>query len=79
MDARKERKARFDVPLPMRPTQRDLSIIDKQGDSESSNGPSHMKFGLLTKRGNKQQVGHLYMILLYLATLEIADLHRLEI
>jgi regulator of nonsense transcripts 2 len=57
MDARKERKARFDVPLPMRPTQRDMSVVEKQSGPEITNGPGHMKFGLLTKRGNKQQVG----------------------
>jgi regulator of nonsense transcripts 2 len=57
MDARKERKARFDVPLPMRPTQRDPSVIEKRDGPEIADGPGHMKFGLLTKRGNKQQVG----------------------
>lgn len=57
IDARKERKARFDVPLPMRPTQRDLGVLEKREAPEIANVPSHMKFGLLTKRGNKQQVG----------------------
>ncbi|KAF7900242.1 uncharacterized protein EAF01_007544 [Botrytis porri] len=59
LDSRKfERKATFDVPLPMRRKDREVanpSELSKEPTSE--NGPSSgtMAFSLLTKRGNRQQ------------------------
>ncbi|THV51172.1 hypothetical protein BGAL_0120g00030 [Botrytis galanthina] len=59
LDSRKfERKATFDVPLPMRRKDREVanpSELPKETTSE--NGPSSgtMAFSLLTKRGNRQQ------------------------
>ena len=56
IDSRKfERKTLFDVPLPMRRTQRDASSED-QPEKLETEGPGVVKFSLLTKRGNKQQV-----------------------
>jgi regulator of nonsense transcripts 2 len=59
MDSRKlERKTLFDVPLPMRKTQRqgDANISDDQQVELPVEGPRVVKFSLLTKRGNRQQV-----------------------
>lgn len=47
-----ERKPMFDVAPPMRKA-RDAAITDDQGDPET---PGIMKFSLLSKRGNRQQV-----------------------
>lgn len=50
-----ERKTLFDVPLPMRPSRRDApGTEDNTGENKSSNT---MAFSLMTKKGNKQQVG----------------------
>lgn len=58
LESRKfDRKPLFDVPLPVRPKTREASSAT---DSENPNGeiaPSTMAFSLLTKRGNRQQVG----------------------
>jgi regulator of nonsense transcripts 2 len=57
MDSRKfERKTLFDVPLPMRKTQRDTSSSEEHGEKAPTEGPGVVKFSLLTKRGNRQQV-----------------------
>jgi regulator of nonsense transcripts 2 len=49
-----ERKAMFDVPLPIRKSGRDVTTPDNNlGDGYTSNT---MAFSLMTKRGNKQQV-----------------------
>lgn len=49
-----ERKAMFDVPLPIRKSGRDITTPDNNiGDGYTSNT---MAFSLMTKRGNKQQV-----------------------
>jgi regulator of nonsense transcripts 2 len=59
MDSRKfERKTLFDVPLPMRrtQTQRDTSSSEDHREHVPPEGPGVVKFSLLTKRGNKQQV-----------------------
>ena len=58
LDSRKfDRKPMFDVPLPMRRAQRDLSTA---GDDSPSEGPmtppTTMAFSLMTKKGNRQQV-----------------------
>jgi len=60
---RTERKPMFDVPLPMRRTARDATTTvadDSGGESPApavTNGPGIMKFALLSKKGNRQQVG----------------------
>lgn len=55
LESRKfDRKPLFDVPLPVRPKTRDVSLANP----ESTNGesaPSTMAFSLLTKKGNRQQ------------------------
>lgn len=59
---RTERKPMFDVPLPMRRTVRDATSTtaeDSGGESPApaARGPGTMKFALLSKKGNRQQVG----------------------
>ncbi|KAK5148536.1 hypothetical protein LTR04_000642, partial [Oleoguttula sp. CCFEE 6159] len=59
VDSRKfERKAIFDVPLPMRRAPRETSAA-AEGDGTqtppTSTAPNTMKFSLLSKRGNRQQ------------------------
>lgn len=59
---RTERKPMFDVPLPMRRTVRDATntpVEDSGGESPApaTPGPGTMKFALLSKKGNRQQVG----------------------
>lgn len=63
VDSRKfERKTAFDVPLPMRRTVRDVATPAAEGGDEESlappptNGAGTMKFALLSKKGNRQQV-----------------------
>jgi regulator of nonsense transcripts 2 len=64
VDSRKfERKAMFDVPLPMRRTARDTTtaLVDGGSGDETAapvqaNGGGTMKFALLSKKGNRQQV-----------------------
>lgn len=60
LDSRKhERKATFDVPLPMRrkeTTATESSADESASPSTASTGT--MAFSLLTKRGNRQQVRH---------------------
>jgi regulator of nonsense transcripts 2 len=49
-----ERKAMFDVPLPIRKSARDVSAAETNPfEGEAANT---MAFSLMTKRGNKQQV-----------------------
>jgi len=58
-DRKLERKPIFDVPLPMRRAQRDATAAADDSDRESpapSGPPNTMKFSLLSKRGNRQQV-----------------------
>ncbi|TGO32134.1 hypothetical protein BHYA_0348g00050 [Botrytis hyacinthi] len=59
LDSRKfERKATFDVPLPMRRKDREVanpSELPKENTSENSPSSGTMAFSLLTKRGNRQQ------------------------
>lgn len=55
LESRKfERKPLFDVPLPVRPKNRDPSMSITQ-EQESSPPTNKMAFSLLTKRGNRQQ------------------------
>jgi len=56
LESRKfERKPMFDVALPMRKA-RDASTTDEPEEVQASEGPGMMKFSLLSRRGNKQQV-----------------------
>ncbi|XP_044721990.1 MIF4G domain-containing protein [Hirsutella rhossiliensis] len=55
LESRKfERKQLFDVPLPVRPKNRDLATSTSQGEEGAPPGNT-MAFSLLTKRGNRQQ------------------------
>ena len=58
LDSRKyERKPVFDVPLPMRRSQRDATVTGDESPPETtSTPPNTMAFSLMTKKGNKQQV-----------------------
>ena len=60
-----ERKPMFDVPLPMRRAVREPTAATSPDDSDDealaqapapTNGSSMMKFALLSRRGNRQQV-----------------------
>lgn len=56
LESRKfERKQLFDVPLPVRPKNRDLATSTPHGEEGPAPGNT-MAFSLLTKRGNRQQV-----------------------
>ena len=62
LDARKhERKATFDVPLPIKRKDREVNTSSETTAEETKAVPapisSTMSFSLLTKRGNRQQVG----------------------
>ena len=50
-----ERKAIFDVPLPMRRPGRD-NVPGEKGSEDSQPNASTMAFSLMTKKGSKQQV-----------------------
>ena len=59
LDSRKfERKPVFDVPLPMRRTQRPQTAGSEGSENEGTATPSTdtMAFSLMTKKGSKQQV-----------------------
>ena len=58
-----DRKPMFDVPLPMRRTARDTAVVAEDNVEEVKapqppqvNGAGTMKFALLSKKGNRQQV-----------------------
>ena len=58
MDSLKfERRALFDVPLPMRRGQREASTVPEDiAETGTQTPPNTMSFALMTKRGNRQQV-----------------------
>ena len=58
LDARKfERKAQFDLPLPIRKAQLGHhEVFDDIAGSGSETPPDTMAFSLMTKRGNRPQV-----------------------
>ena len=58
LDSRKfERKAVFDVPLPIRRGQRDATIAAEDNvERDVQTAPDTMAFALMTKKGNRQQV-----------------------
>lgn len=64
LDSRKfERKSMFDVPLPIRKAQRDKAeaIDDDEETAEVEAAPLNtMAFSLMTKKGNRQQVRHVF-------------------
>lgn len=66
VDSRKfERKSAFDVPLPMRRTVRETPTVAEGSGDESAapaqpNNAGTMKFSLLSKKGNRQQVSSTY-------------------
>jgi regulator of nonsense transcripts 2 len=66
LDSRKfERKSMFDVPLPMRKVQRDKTeaVDDDEETAEVEAAPLNtMAFSLMTKRGNRQQVRHVFSL-----------------
>lgn len=61
LESRKfERKALFDVPLPMRRAQREVAPSGDDSGNEGSRTPPDAQttaFSLMTKKGNRQQVG----------------------
>lgn len=58
LDSRKfERKAQFDVPLPIRKVQRSQAEpIDEESQTKNETSSDTMVFSLMTKKGNRQQV-----------------------
>lgn len=58
LDSRKfERRALFDMPLPMRRGQRETGTIQEDvAESGAQTPPNTMSFALMTKKGNRQQV-----------------------
>lgn len=60
LDSRKfERKALFDVPLPMRRAQRETMATGENVGNDGAATPTKMNttaFSLMTKKGNRQQV-----------------------
>ena len=63
LESRKhERKAAFDVPLPMRRKDRDVNLTNEPWGDEpatlNATSTGTMAFSLLTKRGNRQQVSN---------------------
>jgi regulator of nonsense transcripts 2 len=58
LDSRKfERRALFDVPLPMRRGQREPNMGEEMMETGLQTPPNTMSFALMTKKGNRQQVG----------------------
>ncbi|KAI1488803.1 armadillo-type protein [Biscogniauxia mediterranea] len=56
LESRKfDRKTLFDVPLPVRSKNRDISIAADSEDKDGEGAPNTMAFSLLTKKGNRQQ------------------------
>lgn len=51
-----ERKQQFDIPLPVRPKNRELASGSETAEGGTGTPGGTMAFSLLTKRGNRQQV-----------------------
>lgn len=52
-----ERRAQFDVPLPIRKVQRPpVEPVDEEPSAPVETEPNTMAFSLMTKKGNRQQV-----------------------
>lgn len=60
LESRKfDRKPLFDVPLPLRSKARDhTATTDSEEQNRDGNDTNTMAFSLLTKKGNRQQVGN---------------------
>jgi regulator of nonsense transcripts 2 len=57
VEARKYERKQFDIPLPVRPKNRDITSGGEAGESGVGPLPNGtMAFSVLTKRGNRQQV-----------------------
>ncbi|KAL3712637.1 mRNA decay protein [Talaromyces marneffei ATCC 18224] len=50
-----ERKALFDIPLPMRPSRREQTASDETSVERPQQPANTMAFSLMTKKGNRQQ------------------------
>lgn len=64
MDSRRfERKTVFDIPLPMKRPAREALPSESAPDATpaAQTAPNTMAFSLMTRKGNKQQVGVLAM------------------
>ncbi|EXJ77098.1 hypothetical protein A1O3_10256 [Capronia epimyces CBS 606.96] len=70
LDSRKfERKAQFDVPLPIRKLQRvAVETNDEEAPAEVRPEPNTMAFSLMTKKGNRQQAS---IPLIFTKTIEL--------
>lgn len=63
MESRKfEKKQLFDAPLPVRPKSREPSSMVETAAEAPTLGKEKMAFSLLTKKGNRQQVGRVLLI-----------------
>lgn len=51
-----EKKTLFDIPLPMRPSRREISGVEESSTEAQQQPPNTMAFSLMTKKGNRQQV-----------------------
>ena len=69
LDSRKfERKAMFDVPLPIRRPQREVSTVpDEEFETGTQTSPNTMAFALMTKKGNRPQVSRTLSSIVWLA------------
>ncbi len=57
VEARKYERKQFDIPLPVRPKNREIASGGETGESGAAPLPNGtMAFSVLTKRGNRQQV-----------------------
>lgn len=76
MQSRKsERKPMFDVPLPMRraPNRENNLYDENENIPTPAEPPKTMAFSLMTKRGNRQQVGYRCFLLLFSTDLPDSD------
>jgi regulator of nonsense transcripts 2 len=58
-----ERKQVFDIPLPVRPKNRENTTGGEPAEGGTGNSSGTMAFSLLTKRGNRQQVSVVWPLL----------------
>jgi regulator of nonsense transcripts 2 len=55
-------KQQFDIPLPVRPKNREIPSGSETAESGPSTPSGTMAFSLLTKRGNRQQVSNFLLL-----------------
>lgn len=71
LESRKfERRQMFDVPLPVRPKNREVLAAPAQGE-ETPVRSKTMVFSLLTKKGNRQQVCFMCRLLVWFRVLTL--------